>query len=218
MSAVTDTSQGLATPATKDNTAESDTDRDKDKTPGKEAEALQSLALSFSPSLLPLQTRWRNNGLSADFLADYVTTFFPGRAEDPDSLSRESEVKAAVSYVANELLENAMKYSARDLPYPITIRLIMEPARLVFIATNTVTGPRANRLRAFLADLKATDPQDLLLRALEQERGPDDGSGLGLVTMINDYGADLSLDLSVNADGSETVTTRVVLSLDPTVT
>ncbi len=73
--------------------------------------ALESLLLRFSPSLLPPQQRWRNNGLSADFLADYVTTFFPKDEADPASAERQSTVKGAVNYIANELLENAMKYS-----------------------------------------------------------------------------------------------------------
>jgi hypothetical protein len=33
------------------------------------------LILSFSPSSIPLKQRWRNNCLSADFLADYLSTF-----------------------------------------------------------------------------------------------------------------------------------------------
>ena len=37
----------------------------------------QFLVISFSPSSIPLKQRWRNNGLSADFVADYLTTFFP---------------------------------------------------------------------------------------------------------------------------------------------
>ena len=67
------------------------------------------LIIGFSPTSLPLQQRWRNSGLSADFLADYVSTFFPGG--DTTALNRKAEVKDAVSFVANELLENAMKFS-----------------------------------------------------------------------------------------------------------
>ena len=37
------------------------------------------LKIGFSPTSIPLQQRWRNNGLSADFLADYLSTFFPGK-------------------------------------------------------------------------------------------------------------------------------------------
>ena len=41
------------------------------------------LQLGFQPSSVPLKQRWRNNGLSADFLGDYVTTFFPRDESDP---------------------------------------------------------------------------------------------------------------------------------------
>ena len=69
----------------------------------------EHLKIVFSPTSLPIQQRWRNNGLSADFLADYLTTFFPG--DDRAVAECHAELKSAVSYVANELLENAMKFS-----------------------------------------------------------------------------------------------------------
>ena len=75
----------------------------------KKGERCEYLMIGFSPSSIPIQQRWRNNGLSADFLADYLSTFFPG--EDHASTERQAAVKGAVSYIANELLENAMKFS-----------------------------------------------------------------------------------------------------------
>ena len=39
------------------------------------------LILSFSPGSIPLQQRWHNNCLSADFLADYFGTFFLDESE-----------------------------------------------------------------------------------------------------------------------------------------
>src|SRR5207249_2742058 len=59
----------------------------------------EHLKIVFSPTALPIQQRWRNNGLSADFLADYLTTFFPG--DDRAVAARHVELKSAVSYVAN---------------------------------------------------------------------------------------------------------------------
>jgi hypothetical protein len=44
---------------------------------GKRAGECEYLTLAFSPTSAPLRSRWRNNGLSADFLGDYVTTFLP---------------------------------------------------------------------------------------------------------------------------------------------
>ncbi|HSF76291.1 MAG TPA: ATP-binding protein, partial [Microcoleus sp.] len=55
------------------------------------------LIMGFSPSSVPLKQRWRNNGLSADFLADYLTTFFPGNQDDPSTIERQAEIKSAVS-------------------------------------------------------------------------------------------------------------------------
>ena len=75
------------------------------------------LIIGFSPSSTPLKQRWRNNGLSADFLADYLTTFFPGKEDDPNTIQRQAEVKNAVSYIANELLENAMKFNCGNASY-----------------------------------------------------------------------------------------------------
>ena len=77
------------------------------------------LKIGFSPTSIPIQQRWRNNGLSADFLADYLSTFFPG--DDRAAAERQAELKGAVSYVANELLENAMKFSYAPSQHAISL-------------------------------------------------------------------------------------------------
>ncbi len=46
------------------------------------------LKLGFSPGSSPLQQRWRNNGLSADFLADYLTTFFSNEDIESNALKK----------------------------------------------------------------------------------------------------------------------------------
>ena len=77
------------------------------------------LVLGFSPSSLPIQTRWKTNGLSADFLGDYVRNFFPG--DTSAAQNKQAEVRSAVSFIANELLENAMKYSDKNVDQPINL-------------------------------------------------------------------------------------------------
>ncbi len=77
--------------------------------PRDEEQEQEYLAIGFSPTSLSIQERWRNNGLSADFLGDYLSTFFPG--DDQQARHKRREVRAGVSYIANELLENAMKYN-----------------------------------------------------------------------------------------------------------
>src|ERR1700733_1666888 len=70
---------------------------------GERSDQCEYLTLAFSPTSAPLRSRWRNNGLSADFLGDYVTTFLPTNGPEPALAGRQNEIKHAVTYIANEL-------------------------------------------------------------------------------------------------------------------
>ena len=86
----------------------------------------EHLTVGFSPSAIPIKKRWRNNGLSADYIANYLATFFPATADEPDSIYKLAEMKSAVSFITNELLENSMKYSDKTALYPITLHTQLE--------------------------------------------------------------------------------------------
>lgn len=156
------------------------------------------LTLVFSPSSVPLKQRWRTNGLSADFMADYFATFFPGKESGTTEVDIQAEVKSAVSFIGNELLENAMKFSDETSDYPISLTLQMHSEKLIFMATNSVNPQRLEKFQAFVQELTTSDIDELYLRHLEQN-GSDgrdtqqnsSASGLGLLTMINDYQAQL---------------------------
>lgn len=173
----------------------------------------ESLMLHFSPSSVPLQQRWRNNGLSADFLADYVSTFLPLREDEAGQEVPRDDIRAAVNFIANELLENAMKYSAEALPFPISVRLQLEDARVAFWETNTVTPAQAVTFRAFIDRLTTEDPNMLYLEQLERSAEGSGGSGLGFLTMINDYDAQLAWKFETASDTAVTVTTHVALAI-----
>ena len=111
-------------------------------------EKSEYLALSFSPLSAPIRSRWRNNGLSADFLGDFVTTFFSAEGELNDTSARQKEIKHAVTYIANEFLENAMKFHARDVDIPIGIRLELTGSQITISASNGVGTEQAARWRA----------------------------------------------------------------------
>lgn len=174
------------------------------------------LTLAFSPLRVPLHSRWRNNGLSADFVGDYVTTFLPAEYTMV-SPERQTEVRHIVTYIANELLENAMKYHDRDLDMPIGLRLELADDHITVIVTNGVHPEQAQRYRAFVEQLLQEDARDLIVRRLEDTAAGDGTkmSCLGLLTMINDYGAKLSWRFENHAPGLEsmTVTTRAILPL-----
>lgn len=155
-----------------------------------------SLELTFIPSSRPIRQRWRNNRLSAYFVADYFSTFLPVSDDEPNSQRRKEETKGAVSYVANELLENAMKFNDENANYPIKFGIHFIEAQELTVAlfvTNSVSNERKEKFLGKIKEILNNDPQELYLQQLEQSVEVEDAntSGLGLLTMINDYSATL---------------------------
>ena len=151
------------------------------------------LILSFSPGSIPLRQRWRNNCLSADFLADYLSTFFLNEEYQQAESNKQEEVKSAVSYIANELLENAMKYGVEMSPFPISIQIHLNPDLIIFQLTNSIPVEQTEQFQNFIQTLLNSDPGELYIAQLEKNAMEENSeeSGLGLLTMLNDYGAKL---------------------------
>ncbi|NET33311.1 MAG: ATP-binding protein [Cyanothece sp. SIO1E1] len=178
-----------------------------------------SLSLCFSASSLPIQQRWRNNRLSAYFAADYLSTFLSAN-DDSNGKQKNEKIQGMVSYIANELLENAMKYSNNEVAYPIqfAIHLVEDPGmNLVFLVTNSITAQAMNKLKAFIQVLEISDPNELYIHQLEKNAVDENGhaSGLGILTMINDYAAKLSWRFEMTSADAEVivVTTRVQVKI-----
>lgn len=154
------------------------------------------LKIGFHPTSIPLQQRWRNNGLSADFLAGYLSTFFPG--EDPASTARQAEIKDAVSFIANELLENAMKFSHAPANHSVTIEMFLDADVIRLYTVNGIAPERIAPFQFFAEQLLTSDTQALYLEQLERNASDEEGaaSGLGFLTMVNDYGAVLAWKLT----------------------
>ncbi len=165
------------------------------------------LVIAFSPRSISLKKRWRNNGLSADFMADYFTTFFP-------SSDTKTEVKSAVSYIANELLENALKFNDETAEHPIIIKLQLHEDRLVFLATNSINPQAVGNFQAYIQELVTCDPGELYIRQLEKnvEDETHTSSRLGLLTMMNDYQAKMGWKFETARKDSEAITVNTTVS------
>ena len=172
------------------------------------------LELGFQPGSLSIKQRWRNNGLSADFLADYVTTFFPIKENDDDGKAHAAEIKHAVGFVANELLENGMKYTDDSLNMTMRINMLLEKDSIIFNETNSVNEQQAEGFLDFITRLRESDPMEMFVEQLEKQALEESGSGLGFLTMINDYQADLSWRFKKHEKTSIiTITTAVKLPI-----
>ena len=156
---------------------------------------VEYLKIGFLPGSFPLQQRWRTNGLSADFIADYLQVFFIGHPKDNSNFDAPipARSKNAVKYIANELLENAMKFSEETSRYATRIAFHLYSERWVFHVTNSVPTQKVEKFQAFLEQLTDEDPNELYFRCMEANANNESGnhSGLGLLSMICDYSAKL---------------------------
>lgn len=168
------------------------------------------LNLKFNPTSISLKERWRNNGLSADFMADYVTTFFPMQEDHPETADRQAEIKSAVSYIANELLENGMKYSDTTQSQPMGISLFLLENQIVISENNSASKQQAANYKTFIDKLISSDPMEMFMEQLEAKAIDDSSSGLGFLTMINDYAAELAWQFDSIGDQDRVIITTEV--------
>ncbi|MEM7726164.1 MAG: DUF6272 family protein [Cyanobacteria bacterium P01_A01_bin.45] len=153
----------------------------------------EHLTLGFSPSSLSIEERWRNNGISADYIADYLATLFPQIDTSSEQADRVAEIKSSVSYITNELLENAMKYCDCNADYPITVQVQLESNEIRLFLDNSIVPSTAEKFQGFIQELLSSDPEEMYINQLEKNAEEVEGtsSGLGFISMLTDYSAKL---------------------------
>jgi hypothetical protein len=183
-----------------------------------ESSSPEYLVIGFSSNSIPLKQLWRNNGLSASFIADFLIPFFPIVEDAPDAVKQREQVIGAVRYIANELLENAMKFSDETSQYPISIKLDLKRDRLIVRTTNAIAPQQISSFQALIQDLLSCDPQERFMHQLEKNTKEGwSSSGLGLLTIMNDYAGipGWKFETIQQDPPIATVTTSVQLPLRP---
>jgi hypothetical protein len=170
------------------------------------------LTINFSPITGSRKEKWRNNGISADFLGDYFASFFPSNGEDSQDYKRE-EIKSTVSFIANELLENSMKYSSQTFPLPVSISLHLYDQELIFVSINHAQLEVVNKYQEFIHEIVTSDIDELYTRQMEKAATGQSGSSMGLLTMINDYNAELGWKFESNPDKPNIAQVSIMVSL-----
>ncbi len=182
----------------------------------------ENLTLGFSPSLVPISERWRNNGLSADYIAEYLATVLNVDENESNNAEYLADIKSSASYIANELLENGMKYCNEQTEYPIVFHIELVSNEIRFFLENTIIPANAVMLKEFINELNNSDPDELYIRQLERNAEADSedntSSGLGFLSIINDYSAKLGWKFQTVDQSSlvMSVTTLVRLMLQQT--
>jgi len=175
------------------------------------------LIVGFSPASLPLKQRWRNKGLSADFIAEYLQTFFVGKEQNTSNGFISAYNKNAAKYIANELLENAMKFSDPDACYSTRISFYLHNDQLAFYISNSLNAENKEKFQVYLEKILTGDPQQLYIEQMEANAQEANGttSRLGFLSMICDYSAILGWRFTpLPGDAAlSVVTTMVALDL-----
>lgn len=132
----------------------------------------------------PLDLAWQHCGVTSEFLGDF---FALKRAGDG---AEYNEARHSIGYLTNELLENALKFRHGD---GITLEASLDGASFEIRISNLITHETASKFQTLLAELTTRDPGELLIERIEEnaENIHSSGSGLGLLTLMNDYGARL---------------------------
>jgi hypothetical protein len=176
-----------------------------------------SLELTFTPSSRPIQQRWRNHRLSAHFVADYLSSFLPLDEEDASSEKRIKQSKGAVSYVANELLENAIKFTDNNSRYKVKFGIhFIEGIEIIAVifATNFAKSESVNKLQALIKEILSSDPNELYLQQLEKNAETEsETSGLGLLTIINDYSAKIGWRFETVPESVDTILVTTIAQI-----
>ncbi len=173
------------------------------------------LTIGFSPGRRPLQKRWENNELSADFIADYYRSFHVDQQElkgaEADEIDIEN-VRDAVKYISNELFENSMKFQLHSMGVSAKIALSLYDEEIVFSISNGVSKQQSVVFQEYIQRFINNDPQDLyfeIMRASAREENVEQ-SGMGLLSMVCDYGATLGWRFALTEDDACVLVTTMV--------
>ncbi|MFK0731127.1 MAG: ATP-binding protein [Gloeotrichia echinulata HAB0833] len=136
---------------------------------------------------------------------------------DKDDLqaAKHSEIQSAISYIANELLENAIKFNDSSCSHPISIQLRMYADKLTFIVTNSIKLDAAEKYKAFIQQVLTRDPGEMLLRRLVKNAEEDhlESPGIGILCMMNDYLVTIGCKFTKIHENSEIVTVTTMVQL-----
>lgn len=171
--------------------------------------------IDFYIHSIPVVRRKQTRYLSIAFINDYLANLFPVNEEDIKSYERPFYIKSAVTYIANELLENSIKFNHEAVKYPIKFGICLVDKNLVFVASNCVTERALEKFKYFVHQLTTSDIDELYFRQLEKgAEEKSEESRLGFLSIMNDYSAKLGWKIeTINKDPEiTTVTTMVQLT------
>ncbi len=163
-----------------------------------------SLPLTLHLDRAHLNRTWPHVGKTADYLIEYLTA-------DHTEPYRDESVSSA-QYIANELLENAIKYATGTRICASSG--VLDHQWIMLVSHQADPGHRDN-LQKFLDQLNDNTAEEVMMeRILSNAQAPESsGSGLGLLTVMADHQARLGWRMYVDPDLGESIDTMARISI-----
>jgi len=133
----------------------------------------------------PLELSWHHCATTSDLISVLCAMRFHLPAQQI------KEARHSIAYLSNELIENALKFKS---PGDVSIRAAVGGGAFNIQVKNLIDFAAAERFQTTLSDIIGGDPNDLLISKIEINAAQPDSreSGLGLLTLMSDYGAKLA--------------------------
>ncbi len=128
----------------------------------------------------PLELAWKHSGMTSDFIAEMMAPRFR------PSKRLYNQLRQDIGYLANELIENAIKFRSRG---EVVVEALAQAGCFRLSVTNLVDRETAARFQKLLATVTSGDPGELLIQQIEASAmaTTSNASGLGLLTLMSDY-------------------------------
>ncbi len=133
-----------------------------------------------------LALKWAHCTICADFLSQWYSNVLSAHS----FAGKLNDAAHSISYMANELIENAIKFRAGG---DVEIEAGLAGNLFVLEIGNSISSETSHKFQELLEEITNGDPGELLIQRIEANAaGESSGSGLGLLTLMNDYGAKIS--------------------------
>lgn len=140
---------------------------------------------SMEISSQQLLQSWQRCSLASDFWARYIA--LSSSEFEADHPVQPGALEGALSFILNELLENAAKFSAGPMD-GIIYGFWLFPDWIIIQVTNHITPESQDAFVRLISDMLGNDAEGLYFKRLEEGNGADQkGAGLGYLTLMNDY-------------------------------
>ncbi len=168
---------------------------------------------ALSLSCTDMLQHWRRVSLSSDFLAKYYSFYFPYREKAKGRISRET-AENSISFVLNELIENTAKYS-NTADTAVRVRVLLLERTIQLEVSNAVTAALADEFQASMREVLAGNTEELYISKLEANlQGARSDSGLGFLTLINDYQVQLGFKFEKTGNDICRITVQAIMNCE----